>query len=121
MNISLDQLKLFPEYRNIKSLEKPDSRAVTFRTEVDPIVKLIYAPDPETGLPRSDVGLAYSSSISDELSQFIRTSLQQPLPDLGSAGDDPEMALAAVRSRQESIDSYFTRLRDMCNASFNSK
>lgn len=116
--LTINQLREYPEYSNLPD-DAQDERKHSFlsdhvKLELDPILALIYAPDPVTGIPRSDVALEYSSDVSDELHQYIRSVLQQPRQS-SSAGDDPDLALASIKDLRESNEEYFNRLREICN------
>lgn len=81
----------------------------------DPLLTLIFAPDPVTGNPSSDLALTTRTN-SPELQRYIQSVLHNPVP--SSAGiDDPDMALDMQKDPFESFEVYASRLREIVNQS----
>ena len=75
----------------------------------DGLLAEIFAPDPVTGMPRSDLHIQLSGSFDPKIQEYIRRTLQQPLPsDVGSL--DPDVVIANARKFNETIDDYVGRL-----------
>ena len=77
----------------------------------DELTESIFAPDPLTGVPRSDIALMMSKDTRPEVAQYIRDTLQQPRQSIST--DDPDFALSTIKDRRESIQAYADRLRSM--------
>lgn len=81
----------------------------------DPMLSLIFAPDPATGNPSSDLALTTRTN-SPELQRYIQSVLHNPVP--SSAGvDDPDMVLDMQKDPFESLEVYANRLREIVNQS----
>lgn len=76
----------------------------------DGLLSVIFAPDPATAMPRSDLHIALSGSLDPTTQEYIRRSLQAPLPESGVGHSDPDVVLDNARRFNESIDRYVTRL-----------
>lgn len=77
----------------------------------DPLLTLIFAPDPVTGNPSSDLALTTRTN-SPELQRYIQSVLHNPVP--SSPGiDDPDMALDMQKDPFESFEVYASRLREI--------
>ena len=84
-------------------------------TEQDAVLKLIFAPDPQTGIPRSDLGLLLDKQTEPEVAAYIRENLARPL--LSSTGvPDADTALEMARDYGESFEAYANRLRSLCSS-----
>lgn len=53
----------------------------------DEILELIFAPDPLTGFPASDLGLLVRRRQADEVYTYIQEKLMQPIPQVIGAPD----------------------------------
>lgn len=109
----------FPEYSHLTDLvevggfSEPSSfNAESQDSEQKALFDTIFAPDPVTGNPMSDLAIVMSRDARPEVAQFIRDTLMSPVSD-GSSIGDADFALDATKSRLESIESYATRLRDI--------
>lgn len=106
----------FPEYRFL-----PDSDVIPDRFDrelpeqdltKDNILITIFAPDPFTGVPRSDLGIVMSKDANPEVADYIIKTLQRPLP--GSPSDnDPDFVLESIRQQGETFEAYANRLREI--------
>lgn len=118
MEKDINRLKKFPEYRNAELENIPSSVVEVEFLEVskDPeLIKLIFAPDPVTGIPRSDLAVVMSKDTAPEVAQYIRDNLLTPLPDSVSAGDDPDLAIAGIKQRDVSFEDYAKGLREVAS------
>ena len=77
----------------------------------DELTETIFAPDPFTGVPRSDIALMMSKDTRPEVAQYIRDALQQPRQSIST--DDPDFALSTIKDRRESLQEYADRLRSL--------
>lgn len=80
--------------------------------EPDPIIRSIFAVNPVTGKPNSDLGLIFSSETSLEVQQYIRENLATARQQLNQVSENADDALQVVRSQFETIDQYVNRVRD---------
>lgn len=76
----------------------------------DETLKMIFAPDPLTGCPRSDLAIIMSKDSRPEISEFIRNTLMQPLGKQ-SRTENPDDAIELTRSRGETLQAYGDRLK----------
>ena len=104
-------INLFPHYSHITEenlVPVPKFESVDIESQ-DPLISTIFAPDPDTGIPRSDLAVVMSRDTSPEISQFIRDTLMRPLPD-GVTSADSDAALEFVKGRSERLGQYAQRL-----------
>ena len=78
----------------------------------DKLLREIFAPDPVTGKPRSDLHFQYSQDKNPIVAEYIRTTLATPLPH-GTTLDNADDALAMTKSRLESDQEYVARLTEL--------
>ena len=112
----IKEIRNLPHYSFVENAAYV-GRKVEKKTEIDdhdPLLDIIFAPDPLTGVPRSDLALIMSKDTSPEVSRFIQDTLMRPGDPLSSV-DDPDFALDACRQRGESDLAYADRLRELCN------
>lgn len=118
----LAHAKAFPEYQNSPNIkvgrfiDVPEQICETSDSESKALYETIFAPDPVTGNPQSDLAYIMSKDKRPEVAQFIRDNLMQPLPDTASI-DDPDLAMEAIKGRNEDIVSYGERLRQIISGS----
>lgn len=77
----------------------------------DEMFRTVFAPDPVTGLPMSDVRLLVNKDTNPQVQQFIRNHLMDKKfvsPRAGTA----VQAQSAIRQYGESITAYADRLRN---------
>lgn len=99
----------------LKSEKLPTQYDYSRQFVEDPLLTLIFAPDPATGNPSSDLALTTRTS-SPELQRYISSVLHRPVP--SSAGiDDPDLALDMQKDPFESFEVYANRLREIVNQS----
>ena len=107
-------LRAFPEYSHIteEKLSKdfkslvPDNKGL----ELDDIQRVIFAPDPKTGIPRSDLGIILSKDSRPEVADYIQRSLMGFLPSSPST-DSADDALVGVKSRYDRASSSHGHLQ----------
>lgn len=78
----------------------------------DSLLQEIFAPDPVTGKPRSDLHFVYSKDYNPVVSEYIRQNLARPI-NVGTVLDDPEDALILTKSRFEDLQEYSQRLQEI--------
>lgn len=78
----------------------------------DEMTKLIFAPDPITGNPSSDIGLLMSKQAEPAVVEYIRTHLATPVQEVAGASS-PDEAEACSPHRGETRSAYISRLRDI--------
>lgn len=78
----------------------------------DETLKMIFAPDPLTGCPRSDLTIMLSKDNRPEIADFIRNTLMQPLGKQ-SRTENADDALELTRSRGETLQAYGDRLKEI--------
>lgn len=114
MPLTLEQLREYPEFAGLTHIPE-SSKNETLSVEVaDDLQRAIFAPDPITGIPRSDLGLILSKDCRPEVAQYIQNTLMRPRAD--KVAPDADMALAAVKSRTETVAEYAERLRELCSS-----
>lgn len=117
--ILISQASKFPEYCNISS-DRFKKAAQTLEPEflnTDNIGDLIFAPDPKTGIPRSDLAMVLANDARPEVSEYIRQNLMRPLPETERM-ENPDDALKFSRNVRESLADYGDRLRKMCSDAY---
>lgn len=77
----------------------------------DEMISLIYAPDPVTGLPSSDVGMLLKHQDRPEIQRYIQQRLQISHESVRGA-DNPDDALTAIRAYKEDVSTYVQRMKD---------
>lgn len=82
--------------------------------EVDPIMREIFAPNPVTGKPQSDLHIIYSQNHNPMIAEYIKNTLANPMPE-GARIDDPDAALEMTKSRLETVQEYAQRLQELVN------
>ena len=115
---NIDYIRRFKEYKNLpedfdKSLYNSyNDIQLNDCKEEDEVLGLIFAPDPQTGVPRSDLALMLSRDTAPEIAQYIRDTLMRTQGQSSSVGDDPDLALKLTKFRKETLFEYGTRLRE---------
>lgn len=88
----------------------------------DDIMHLIFAPDPLTGMPRSDLAVIMSKDSAPEVAKYIQDTLLRPVVTEGPSGTmDADEALDAMRNHGESFETYANRIRELAQKSFKKK
>lgn len=114
----MKKINLFPEFVNVSDEQLTPVKRTYDSVELpgDDLLLTIFAPDPLTGVPRSDLGIVMSKDKSPEVAQFIRDNLQRPINDNSVPSDDADFAIQSIRDRRESISQYALRLRQLVNS-----
>ena len=109
-----------PQFVEIKASENSVDNS-----EIARLLKLVYAPNPRTGLPSSDLSVLVSDSVPEDVANWVRTQLLNPLPDtsvssvINNTQLDDDTIMALVRENGESDSMYIDRvdslLRDWNN------
>lgn len=95
----------------ISQIKRPDT---VNQNEV--LLDSIFAVDPRTGFPTSDITAFLSDKVSPEVKMFIQSQLLKPNRVVGASSDLDEDTLAMLsRGHNESLDSYKDRLLDFIN------
>lgn len=88
-----------------------DLRSEEILIEQDKLITEIFAPDPVTLNPRSDLHFMYSRDSSPVVADYISKTLAvSRTPDSGS--EDPDVAIEFAQGRRESSIAYANRLFD---------
>lgn len=115
----MKRYNLFKEFSHVeekdivKYRQPVDTLPLSDDTELD---QLIFAPDPVTGIPRSDLAVMMSKDIAPEVSQYIQDHLMRShavASSLGATEEDADLALISVRAPGQSIDDYVNGLREL--------
>lgn len=117
----------FDEYKSL-SKERPVkvrfSRACLNRgaagSDMSPLMQHIFAPDPITGIPSSDLAFVLSKDAAPEVSQYIRDNLMRPIGNTSSC-EDADAALDMTKMRRETGIEYADRLRSLIDSYSNSE
>lgn len=112
-------LRALPEYAHISDEElsreyKPVDELKPESLDLDDIQKVLYAPDPKTGTPRSDLAVIMSKNNHAEVADYIQRSLMGSLPSVAGS-DDPDLVLDSIKDKRESLVQYAERLRELSN------
>lgn len=111
----LKQRATFPEFSEMSAerLQKASQNMQVEFLPVDGVMEILFAPDPVTGVPRSDLAMLMAKDSRPEVSQYIRENLMKELPSTNRT-DDPDRAIEFTKSRHESLQEYGERLRALC-------
>ena len=104
---------LLPEYRGLKTFRNgfkdlPDSDTIQDQPE---LIKVVFAPDPETGLPRSALATIMSKDSSPEVAQAVKDSLLQAHSQRAGTAN-PDEAIISTKGRYQSDKDYQDGLVD---------
>ena len=81
------------------------------KAEKDPIINSIFAVDPLTGKPSSDLSMVYSSNTPEDVKQYIRSQLAVSQKQI-SVAPDAETSEISVKRAFETREEYFDRIRE---------
>lgn len=114
----MSRINLFPEFVSVSDTQLVRDPIFFKSSQIcnDDILLTIFAPDPLTGVPRSDLGIVMSKDKSPEVAQYIRDTLMRPISDNSVRADDADFAISSVKDRRESITAYASRLRTLVNS-----
>lgn len=104
---------LFPEYSelsldNINNPVIEDKQEFVESVEIKQLKSVVYAVDPVTGHPQSDIATVMSKDTNPEVARYIRDNLLQPRQDSGTL--DVDEALASVKTQNMSTEEYQNQL-----------
>ena len=97
------------DIRHKKAAENTDT------SELNRLLKLVYAADKRTCLPTGELSVLASDSVPPEVAQWVRTQLLNPISDnsvssiLGNTQLDDDTILSLVRNVGESDIDYINR------------
>lgn len=95
---SLDFINKIPRFANLQSNESVNAFTDEIESKDSAIVKLVYAPDPVTGLPCSDLAFILDKNQSEDVKNYIRNNLINPLaPSSGIADKDTALEFTIPR------------------------
>lgn len=118
---NLERINAYREFKTLNRIRLPKEDDFTvFDGVSDPIQAEIFAPDPETGFPRSDIALMLNKDTAPEIRQYIQDNILRAIPgtaDFGSDDASADLALQMVKTRHESLVQYSNRLRDIVASS----
>lgn len=113
MKNSLDFVRSFPEFAHIDEIKvKKDYIPPVYDVERSSMLNMIYAPDPETGLPSGDFAIYLGDKTSPEVREFIRLNLLQQCPDgVGLPKElEDDVAFDFIRGKDETPAMYCQRV-----------
>lgn len=110
-------VRLFPHYSHLDSLRELEDKVndESSTAQVGELERMLFAPDPITGCPRSDIAAIMSKDLSPEIRDYINSTLMRAIP--SSSAPDADTALAGIRDRRESVEAYADRLREFMETS----
>lgn len=121
----MNRIKLFKEYRNLPDDYKKrvyDNESKVDILPNDPSVAeltaVVFAPDPVTGLPSSDIARIMASDTNPQVAQYIRDNLMSPNPNYQPGVDDPDLALEFIPRDGENFEQFSSRLRASTQQSY---
>lgn len=80
----------------------------------DNLIDVIFAPNPVTGLPQSDIGIILSKDRNPEIANYIKDNLLSSRS--SSSTDDVDEALATVKTPSMSMSDYKKGLLNFINS-----
>lgn len=76
------------------------------------VLDVIYAPDPFTRLPQSDVAVYLSDKVDPAIREFVATQLLTPNPDVKGVDDaNSDILYDLIRGDDESVADYAVRIK----------
>lgn len=76
--------------------------------------ELLFAPDPNTGIPRSDLAVLMSKDTRPEIAAYIRDNLLRPR-DHSAGVNNADIALELTQGKYERLNEYAQRLQEIAN------
>ena len=89
--------------------------SVQDNSDINRLIRLVYAADKQTGLPSGELSVLASDSVPAEVAQWVRTQLLNPMPDnsvssvVGNTQLDDDTIMQLVRNNGESDIDYINR------------
>ena len=106
----LKEIRKFSQFSNVVNFDVADPVLSDFVPEDNQLLDVIYAPDPETGLPKGDISLFMSDRTSPEIRAFISQSIHSDLPDSPRVPDGVDVT-RYMREKGEDRNQYLSRLQ----------
>ena len=109
---------IYNTYKPIETLGLGKDKVVK-SSEMDQLLKLVYAPDKRTHLPSGDLQVLASDSVNPQIADWVRKQLLQPVNDNSISSSiagqqiDDDTLLALTRNYGESSDSYINRCNNL--------
>lgn len=116
MDKSLVKLAVsFPAFRLIGTPCVIDIEEVAPKNDAEnQLLDVIYAPDPLTGLPQSDVAVYLSDKVDPAIREFVASQLMSPNPNPQGVDDaNSDILFDLVRQDGESVADYAVRVREI--------
>lgn len=110
------QINRFPEFAHLSDdYEKVSYDRTPEMMPLDPsqveLQSVVYAADPVTGLPTTDIARIMSADSNPQVAQYIRDNLMAPNPNYQPGVDDPDLALDLVPRDGEDFEQFSSRVR----------
>lgn len=105
----------FPAFRLVGSPCVVDVQKVESKNDSEnQLLDVIYAPDPFTGLPQSDIAVYLSDKVDPAIREFVASQLMSPNPNPQGVDDaNSDILFDLVRQDGESISDYAVRIREI--------
>ena len=105
----------FPAFRMIGAFCVVDCEEVEMKNDSqNQLLDVIYAPDPFTGLPQSDIAVYLSDKVDPAIREFVASQLMTPNPNPQGVDDaNSDILYDLVRQDGESVSDYAVRVREM--------
>lgn len=105
----------FPAFRLIGSPCVVDIEEVEIKNDAEnQLLDVIYAPDPFTRLPQSDVAVYLSDKVDPAIREFVASQLMTPHPDVKGVDDaNSDILFDLVRQDGESTVDYANRINQI--------
>ena len=105
----------FPAYRLIGQPCVVDCEDVEMKNDAEnQLLDVIYAPDPFTGLPQSDIAVYLSDKVDPAIREFVASQLMTPNPNPKGVDDaNSDILFDLVRQDGESVSDYAVRVREI--------
>lgn len=107
----------FPEYSHMDESRfsrfgfiDPCSRPSQVVDKEEDLKTVIFAPDPVTGIPSSDIGYIMSQDANPQVAQFVRDNLMRSVPESVRC-QDADTALELTPRDGESLGQFADRLK----------
>lgn len=104
----------FPEYLGLKKddickdIPPRENKEIEDSPEIKQLKSIVYAVNPVTGHPQSDIATVMSKDTNPEVARYIRDNLLQARQSTGTL--DAEEALASVKTKEMSTKEYQNNL-----------
>ena len=105
----------FPAFRLIGDPCVVDCEEVDMKNDSEnQLLDVIYAPDPFTGLPQSDIAVYLSDKVDPAIREFVASQLMTPNPNPKGVDDvNSDILFDLVRQDGESVSDYAVRVREI--------